>query len=159
LIKQDNWSEWQQAEFEQLDQYWSQFMFGQPEYMKDRNNVFHLVWTYKIKDNGRKKARCTCDGSSRGGKARILYYTHANCVDHTASQMFFAITAAESLKCYGGDVSNAFAEAPALKQGFWIQPDGAFNEWWVAKGNAPIPHGHVLPFLKAIQGHPESPRL
>jgi hypothetical protein len=66
---------------------------------------------------------------------------------------------AESLKCYGGDVSNAFAEAPAPKQGFWIQPDGAFNEWWVAKGNAPIPHGHVLPFLKAIQGHPESPRL
>ena len=27
LIKQDNWSDWQQAEFEQLNQYWSQYMY------------------------------------------------------------------------------------------------------------------------------------
>ena len=26
-------------------------------------------------------------------------------------------------------------------------------------GNAPIPYGHVIPILKALQGHPESPRL
>jgi hypothetical protein len=108
---------------------WSQFMFEEQEYVKDRNDVFHLVWTYKIKDAGRKKACCACDGSSRGGKTRILDYTHANCVDHTASRMFYAIAAAENLKCYSGDVSNAFAEAPALKQGFWIQPDRAFHEW------------------------------
>jgi hypothetical protein len=139
LIKQSDWDEWQAAEWKQLDQYWSQFMFGQPVQVKTREHVFHLVWTYKIKDeDGRKKARCACDGSSRGGKVRVLDLVYANCVDHTTGRMFYAITAAERLKCYGGDVSNAFAEAPPPKQGFYIQPDRAFREWWVHRGNDPI---------------------
>ena len=135
-------------------------MFGQPVQVKTREHVFHLVWTYKIKDeDGRKKARCACDGSSRGGKVRVLDLVYANCVDHTTGRMFYAITAAEQLKCYGGDVSNAFAEAPPPKQGFYIQPDRAFREWWVHRGNDPIPEGWVLPVMRAMQGHPESPRL
>ena len=135
-------------------------MFGQPVQVKTREHVFHLVWTYKIKDeDGRKKARCACDGSSRGGKVRVLDHVHANCIEHTAGRIFYAVTAAEGLKCYGGDVANAFAEAPPPKQGFYIQPDRAFREWWVHRGNEPIPEGWVLPVLKAMQGHPESPRL
>ena len=35
---------------------------------------------------------------------------------------------------FEGDVSNAFSEAPPPKQGFFIQPDRAFHEWWPAKG-------------------------
>ena len=160
LIKQPDWNEWQEAEWKQLDQYWSQFMFREPVQVQSREHVFHLVWTYKIKDeDGRKKARCACDGSTRGGKARILDHTHGNCVDHTASWMFYAIAAAETLKCYGGDVSNAFAKAPPPKQGFFVQPDRALREWWVHCGHEPIPDGWVLPVLKAMQGHPESPRL
>jgi hypothetical protein len=160
LVKQPDWKEWQEAEWTQLNHYWSQFMFGQPVQVKSREHVFHLVWTYKIKDeDGRKKARCACDGSTRGGKVRVLDHTHANCVDHTASRMFYAISAAENLRCYGGDVSNTFAEAPPPKQGFYIQPDRAFREWWVHCGNEPIPEGWVLSVLKAMQGHPESPRL
>ena len=107
------------AEWVQLDQYYSQFMFGIPTKVKDRNNVFHLVLSYAIKDlDGRKKARCTCDGSTRGGKVHVLDYTHANCVDHTASRLFYAVSAAENLLIFGGDVSNAFSEAPPPKQGF-----------------------------------------
>jgi hypothetical protein len=31
--------------------------------------VFHLIWTYSIKAvDGRKKARCVCDGSTRSGQ-------------------------------------------------------------------------------------------
>jgi hypothetical protein len=74
--------------------------------------------------------------------------------------MFYAIAAAETLLVYGADVSNAFAEAPPPKQGFYICPDCAFNEWWIKhKNRPPIPHGHVIPVLSAMQGHPESPRL
>lgn len=95
LIKQPDWHEWQQSEFLQLDQYQQQLMFGTPTQVTDRSQVFHLVWTYNIKDlDKRKKARCACDGSTRGGKVRLLDYTYANCVDHTASRMFYAILAA-----------------------------------------------------------------
>ncbi|KAL7489869.1 hypothetical protein ACHAW6_016196 [Cyclotella cf. meneghiniana] len=135
-------------------------MFGTPTQVTDRSQVFHLVWTYNIKDlDKRKKARCACDGSTRGGKVRLLDYTYANCVDHTASRMFYAISAAENLLIFGADVCNAFSEAPAPKQGFYIQPDRAFQEWWVHQGRDPIPEGYVIPVMRAMQGHPESPRL
>jgi hypothetical protein len=42
--------------------------------------------------------------------------------------MFYAIAAAENLLIYGANVSNAFAEAPPPKQGFYIYLDCAFNE-------------------------------
>jgi hypothetical protein len=46
------------------------------------------------------------------------------------------------------------------KQGFYVQPDRAFNKWWVHhKKRTPIPDGHVIPILPAMQGHPESPCL
>jgi hypothetical protein len=58
------------------------------------------------------------------------------------------------------DVSNAFAEAPLLKQGFYIHPNRAFWDWWVNhKKQPPIPPGTVIPILSAIQGHLESPQL
>lgn len=160
LLKQQDWNEWQESERLQLDQYQRQFMFGTPVCLEDRNNVFHLVWTYTVKElDKRKKARCACDGSTRGGKVRVLDYTYANCVDHTASRMFYAISAAENLLIFGADVCNAFSEAPAPKQGFYIQPDRAFCEWWIYQGNPPIPEGYVIPVRRAMQGHPESPRL
>jgi hypothetical protein len=52
--------------------------------------------------------------------------THANCIDHTASQLFYGISVAENLLIYGADIGNAFAEAPPPKQGFYILPDKAF---------------------------------
>jgi len=86
--------------------------------------------------------------------------TYANCVDQTSSRLFYAVSAAENLLIYGADVSNAFAEAPPPKQGFYIHPDRAFHEWWIQhKKRPPIPSGHVIPILSAMQGHPESPRL
>jgi hypothetical protein len=76
------------------------------------------------------------------------------------SCLFYAIAAAENLLMFGSDVSNAFAEAPPPKQGFYIRPDKAFHEWCVKhKHCPPIPPGDVIPVLSAMQGHPESPRL
>ena len=136
-------------------------MFGNPIHSQDGDAIFHLVWTYAIKAvDGRKKARCVCDGSTRSGSVQILDETYANCVDQTSSRLFYAIAAAENLLIFGSDVSNAFAEAPPPKQGFYIRPDKAFHEWWVQhKHRPPIPPGHVIPVLSAMQGHPESPRL
>ncbi len=108
----------------------------------------------------RKKARCVCDGLSRSESVKVLDETYANCVDQTSSHLFYAISAGENLLVFGGDVSNAFAEAPPPKQGFYVQPDKAFHNWWVHhKQRPPIPPGNVIPALSAIQGHPELPRL
>jgi hypothetical protein len=65
LLKQDDWHDWQASEFLQLDQYDAQGMFGEPVQVDKDDAVFYLVWTYGIKAlDGRKKARCVCDGSS-----------------------------------------------------------------------------------------------
>ena len=166
LLKQQDWDEWQSSEYLQLDQYDAQGMFGLPvpydkDEDKDTMSVFHSVWTYAIKAlDSRKKARWACDGSPRSGQARILDETYANCVDQTSSRLFYAVSAAENLMIFGADVSNAFAEAPPPKQGFYIHPDRAFREWWVNhKKRPPIPDGAVIPILSAMQGHPESPCL
>jgi hypothetical protein len=63
----------------------------------------------------------------------------------------------ENLLVYGADVSNAFVEAP---QGFFLQPNRAFHEWWtIHLKHPPIPNGHVLPVLSTMQGYLESPHL
>ena len=94
------------------------------------------------------------------GMVRVLAETYTNCVDQTSARLFYAVAAAENMLVFGADVSNAFAKAPPPKQGFFIRPDRAFNEWWVQhKRLPPIPPGHVIPILSAMQGHPESPRL
>ena len=161
ILRQEDWSDWQTSEYLQLDQYMKQFMFGKPTAVQSKSAVFNLVWSYNIKtEDGRKKARCTCDGSTRSGQVRVLDHTYANCVDHTSSRLFYAISAVENNIIHGADVSNAFGEAPPPKQGFFIRPDRAFHEWWTNhRGNPPIPQGHVVPVLRAMQGHPESPRL
>ena len=76
-----------------------------------------------------------------------------------ASQLFYSILAAENLLVFGADVSNAFSKAPPPKQGFYIQPGRAFEEWWTARGFTPLEPGQVIPVMQAMQGHPESPRL
>jgi hypothetical protein len=96
----------------------------------------------------------------RSGMVRVLTETYANCIDQTSAHLFYAIAAAKNLLVFGADVSNAFAEAPPPKQGFFIHPDRAFHKWWVThKKLPPIPPSHVIPVLSAMQGHPKSPRL
>jgi hypothetical protein len=160
LLKQDNWLDWQQSEYLQLDQYADQHCFGEPTTVDQDDAVFYLVWTYNIKAlDGRKKARCVCDGSSCSGSVKVLDKVYANCVDQTSSCLFYAVSAAENLLVFGSDVCNAFAEAPPPKQGFFIRPDQAFHKWWENHlKRPPIPQGQVIPVLLAMQGH-KSPRL
>jgi hypothetical protein len=161
LLKQVNWNNCQESEYLQLHQYHDQEMFGTPQPVNEDEAIFPLVWTYNFTAlDGRKKARCVCNGSPRTGQATILDETYANCVDQMSSRLFYGIAAAENLLIFGGDISNAFAEAPPPKQGFYIYPDCAFREWWVNhKHNLPLADSEVIPILSAMQGHPESPRL
>jgi hypothetical protein len=149
------------SEFLQLDQYADQMCFRDPTLVDKDNAVFHLVWTYYIKAlDGHKKAHCVCDGSSHSGTVKILDEVYANCINQTSLQLFYAVSAAKNLLIFGSDVCNAFAKAPPPKQGFYICPDRAFHEWWEKHlRQPPVPPGHVIPVLSAMQGHPESPQL
>ncbi len=99
-----------------LDQYKDQSLVGATVEVTSTAAVFNLVWTYVVKElDKRKKACCTCDGSSRGGQVRVLDYTYANCVDQTSSWIFYTASSVENLIIFGADVSNAFAEAPPPK--------------------------------------------
>jgi hypothetical protein len=57
LVNRDDWSDWQDSEFLQLNQYDAQGMFGDPVAAGDDDVIFYLVWTYVIKAlDGRKRA-------------------------------------------------------------------------------------------------------
>ena len=82
-------------------------MFGLPAAVESTKAVFNLVWLYGIKAvDGRKKAWCTCDGSTQSGQVCVLDKTYANCVNQTSARLFYGIAAAENLIVYGADVSK-----------------------------------------------------
>ena len=161
-------AQWQQAEFKQHDAYEAQGMFGKPTALpyitdKDGNRVpatlLPFVWTYLYKPNGDQKARATCNGGKRYGRAVTLAHTYASCVEQPAARLFYGLAALENMIIVGADASNAFAEAPPPASPLFMKIDDQFREWWASKNRPPIPQGHVLPVNQAMQGHPESPRL
>jgi hypothetical protein len=129
LLKRQDWMEWQDLEFLQLNQYNAQGMFGQPTLVNDDAAVFYTVWIYNVKSLVHcKKACCIYNGSPCAGEAIILDEMYANCVNQTSSWIFYGITAAENLLVYRANVSNTFAEAPPPKQGFYLYPNLAFHK-------------------------------
>jgi deoxyuridine 5'-triphosphate nucleotidohydrolase len=159
LEKQIDWTDWKESERKQLQQYEDQETFGKPTPYKKGTNLLNLIWTYNIKDDGRKKARCVCNGSPKQKGTITLGETYAASLDQSGSRVFWAAAALKNMIVIGADASNAFAEAPPPKAPLYVTIDKPFREWWASKGRDPIPPGHVLPVYKALQGHPESPRL
>jgi hypothetical protein len=160
LCKRTDWQVWKEAEFKQLNSYNTQNMFGAPIRRPPKSTVLPFVWTYLFKDGIKPKARGTCNGGKRYGKAVTLAYTYASCVEQPGSRMFWALSALHGMTVLGADAGNAFAEAPPPVEPFYMAIDDQFRTWWTeCLGNDPIPEGYVLPVNHALQGHPEAPRL
>ena len=160
LKKRDDWLKWRESEFKQLDQYEEQRTFGKPCELPIGANVLDLLWAYTIKDDGRLKARCVCNGKPSNKNTAIFGYTYAKALDQVGAKIFWASAAAKNMIVRGADASNAFAEADAPKIPLYVRIDQQYREWYANKYPAkpPLPDNHVLPVLKALQGHPESPR-
>jgi hypothetical protein len=134
-------------------------MFDKPQPKPADALAWPLVWTFLQKPD-RKKARCVVDGSKWWRRSMTLGTTYANSLATDSKRLFWAIAAKKGLIVVGADVSNAFAEAPAPGDTFYIIPDVILHDWWVNhKKCPPIPSGWVLKVKYALQGHPESPRL
>ena len=114
LIHANDWKEWEQAEWLQLNQYRRQNIFGEPCLLPANRRIFNLVWSQYCKNDGTnsKKARCTCDGSLWSGQAHTLDHTYASCVDQNARRLFYVNAALQNHVIAGADASNAFGEAP-----------------------------------------------
>eukprot|EP00980_Cylindrotheca_fusiformis_P020335 scaffold7349_cov135-Cylindrotheca_fusiformis.AAC.1 len=161
------WAEFQKSEYAQLDKYHKQGMFGTPVPRPADPSAVVLpwVWTYIYKTNPLTlkkvpKARGTCNGGPRHGKIVTLADTYAACVEQPAHRLTWALVAALNYIAIGADVGNAFAEAAGPDDGYFMEADEPFRDWWTNHlKNPPIPKGHVIPVLRNLQGHPEAPRL
>ena len=162
LLKRTDWSDWEQSEFLQLDQYEQQNMFGDPGPLPTDSSDFSvlpMIWVYLIKTDGRKKARCVANGAPHLKGTITLAATYAACLDQAACRLFWAIAAIKNKKVFGADAQNAFAEAPPPKSPLYLKTDEAFRNWWHNKHNESLPRDTYVRVNQAIQGHPESPRL
>jgi deoxyuridine 5'-triphosphate nucleotidohydrolase len=161
LQKQDDWPDWENSEFKQLDQYEDQSTFGEPQSKPPGANLLSLIWVYLIKDDGRKKARCVCNGAKNMRGSVTLAETYASSLDQNGSRVFWAATAINNFIVIGADAANAFAEAPAPVAPLYVYADEQYKAWYhkTYPDRPPIPTGSVMRVKKALQGHPESPRL
>ena len=165
LRRREDFQEWRDSEWTQHNKYLLQDMFGAPIPRPIDAVVLPFVWTYMMKKNPitseqKKKARATCNGGKKYGKAVTVAETYATCVEQPACRLYWSITASECLFAMGADAGNAFAEAPPATEVFYIRIDDQFREWWTEHmKRPPIPPGYVLPVNHALQGHPEAPRL
>ena len=157
LQQRDDWQDWRKSEDKQLDQYELQQMFEEPCLPPPGANILPFLWTYLVKDDGTKKARCVCNGAPSKGTI-TLGPTYAGSLDQTGARIFWAAAANFNMKVYGADVSNAFAEAPPPVAPLYITVDNQFRQWWKDKGRGDIPQGYALKVKRALQGHPESAR-
>lgn len=153
LQKQSDWLLFQKSEFNQLNKYQRQDMFGDPvprpkPSVDDPNPmILDWVWDYSykldpvtLKEN--PKSRGTCNGSQMSD----LEETFASCLEQTVHRLFWSIVALLNLQCLGCDVANAFSEAPKPKRLFYMRVDPPFLEWWTKfLKKPPIPL--VLSFL------------
>ena len=163
LKKREDWEEWNASIFKQLDQYYDQSTFSEPQPLPKGANLLSLCWVYLIKLDGlnTKKSRCVCNGSPKFRGTVTLAETYASSLDQTGAKMFWASAAINNFIVLGADASNAFAEAPPPKAPLYVRIDDNFKRWYKHKfPNRPnLPDDYVLRVQKALQGHPESPRL
>ncbi len=157
-----DYAEWKASQFQQLDMFEEQDMFGPPEERQKWMNVWKLLWIFvqKPPPDNRKKARCVVNASKRGRQNAKVGHTFANSLSQDSERLFWALAAKLGLLVIGADISNAFAEASMPDSDVYIQPDEIFRDWWINhKQRPPIPPGWVLKVNYAFQGHPEAPRL
>lgn len=91
-----------------------------------------------------------------------LAETYTASLDQTASHLFWAATAINNfVTTFGANAANAFAQAPPPMATLYVYVDKQFHKWHRNRypDQRPIPHGWVMQAKKALQRHPESPRL
>ena len=77
--------------------YEGQDTFGTPCELPVGANILDLLCTYMIKDDGRLKARCVCNGQPSNKNKLVIGYAFTKILDHVGSRIFWAACAANML--------------------------------------------------------------
>jgi hypothetical protein len=116
-----------------ISTYDKQTMFGAPQQRPTESNTVILpwVWTYLYKIDPTtladvEKSRGTCNGGTGFGKVVTLAETYAACVKQPAHRLTWSLIAALNYVGLRCNVSNAFVEAPAPKEAFYMVIDKQF---------------------------------
>lgn len=128
LQMQEDWDEWRNSEFQQLDQYAAQNMFSEHMQLPLGANCLPLIWEYLKKNDGRKNSRCVANGSKTQSGRVTLGETYAGNVDQYSGKVIWAGTAIHNYITIGADISNAFAEVPPPIAPLYVYVDRGFNE-------------------------------
>ena len=133
LKRREDWIDWETSEDKQLQQYFDQDTFGEPQGRPPGTNLLSLLWVYLVKDDGRKKARCVCNGSKNCRGTVTLAETYASSLEQNAARLFWASTALNNWITIGADAANAFAGAKAPVAPLYIYCDEQFRSWYHRK--------------------------
>lgn len=115
LLKMDDWPLWKASEWKQLEAYEDQNTFDPPESLPNGSNLLSLIWTYMVKDDGRQKTQCICNGSKNMRGSVTMAKTYASALKQTGARLFWSACALHNYLIIGADTANAFAEAPPPK--------------------------------------------
>jgi hypothetical protein len=167
LKKLPNWSTWDEAFDAQLDAHLRDGAIGEPVPRPKTNsrggppNILRIHWSCCVKTDGRRKARACIDGSKRAAPwLRETAHTYASCIEQPCMKLFFAICASLGFFITYGDVDNAYQNSPSPTEPCFLEADEAYCSWYLKRTGRTIdPRTHVIPALRAIQGHPEAGRL
>ena len=91
------------------------------------------------------KARGTCNGGKRYGRAITMAHTYASCLEQQASRMFWSLAALNGMTVIGADAGNAFAEADPPEDPLFMSIDNQYQQWWTEHLKKP-PSPKVLSF-------------
>jgi hypothetical protein len=70
-----------------------------------------------------------------------------------------ALSASLNYVIYKGDVRDAYAHSPGPEMPTFVRICDQFADWYLERKGVPINRSHVIPMLRALQGHPEAGRL
>lgn len=142
LKKLPNWSVWDEAFDAQLDAHYRDGAIGEP--------VLRPC-----------EAHACIDGSKRTAPwLRDTAPTYASCIEQPCMKLFFGLCALLGMIITYGDCDNAYQNSPPPTEQCFLEADEAYISWYLKRHGIYVdPRTHVIPALRAIQGHPEAGRL
>jgi len=156
-MARDDFDEWLNAEFKQLDRHEADGMFGDPCPRPRLAIVLRSIWTYMLKWNDERKARHCCDGRPlKDDRFRRLESIYTACVSQVGMKIFISIAALRNYVILDLDAVNAFGQAGSLYDIIYLEIDQQYRDWYKSRKGKDIPVGWVLPVNGSLQGHPDS---
>jgi len=162
LKKLDEWGEWKDAEWKQLDSMVTDNMFGSPVSCSDLNrdtqyDIMRVVWSYLVKLHTQKKKGRVCgDGRPLRPAKKCLQKTYAACASMTGIRLLLAIAAYENRVVMATDAVNAYAQSGPLERTTYLVVDDAIREWYYERYKVLLPPGSLIELKSSIQGHPDA---